>query len=312
MSSEYGYLSKNTVNDSLMGVPFIEVDQFYIKNSDKPLIRMDGIYFPVRYGSQHGNMIFDYIGTYLKLKTIYPEIKIIFFKSKFKDEFENFSLDFIKFYNSDVLNITEDNYIFEKILLGPNEWSPIDIEKHRKMFTTEYDEMDLRSKTWRLECTKAFISEFRDTINNNSKKEKIYITRKLFNNNYININDFWSQYRKHDNFYDKPTEDIFNTNGYKVIEFTGMKFFEQAIYGKNASIFSTIEGGSLWNAIWCDPNTPILSLRVNKKYAEYDYYWKDTLAIAGNYNFINLNLLDLSHEDANKKIKDCIKTLSNN
>jgi hypothetical protein len=307
MKTEYKYSKKIVEKLEKFDMPVVQLTDFLITNSEDKHIFMDGAYFPMRYGSHHGQIIYDYIGSYFQLKEMYPDLKMVFFKSKFREDFEPFSKDFIDLCNIEVLDIYSNNYLFKSVVFGPNEWSPIDLDVHRSIFDPTYEEMCDTTMQWRLESTKLFVEHFKEKLTKDSRKQKSYITRTFFNKKYLDSSDTWSGFRVHDKAYDESLDQEFLDNGYNLVEFTGKRFLDQANIAYNSSIFATIEGSAFWNAIWCDPDTKMLSIRTNKKYIDYGYYWKETLAAVNNLNYIELDVSGLSPELGMEKIKSWIK-----
>ena len=76
----------------------------------------------------------------------------------------------------------------------------------------------------------------------------------------------------------------------------------------NSNLYVAIEGGSLINAMWCNPNAKIIEISLNKKYKQYNYSWKNILKSVG----INIyKTIDISELNSSEGITEIFKQLKN-
>jgi hypothetical protein len=309
MFENYNFKNKTITNDLETGTAIIELDSLSIKsNPSIPIKKYSGQYFPFLYGVHHPTLINDYLGGYLQIKDKYPDLKIIFFKNTFNEEFENFSKDFVELLDAEIIDTNNANVIFQKIILVGCELPAI---PHNVYTDTplHIPELEPNAKLWKINSLKKVVPYLNDSIKSFNVKNKVYVSRSLFNKKYNNNKDNWNSYRLHNTMYDENLDNIFVKNGYDVVEFSYMSFFEQAEIAKNSKIFISIEGSALQNAIWCDKDTTVVSIRVNKKYIDYGYYWEDLVNAVEKKNFVNIDVSSLSPEEAIEKIFSIIDTL---
>jgi hypothetical protein len=296
MTTRYNYSNKNEFFNTSGDISIFELDNFKIINGGSNIKRFSGTYFPVRYSVNYSILLYDYIGIYLILKNKYPDLKIIFFKqnnSSYSNlQFNATSDDFVRYFDSEIINIDKDNFVFDKIILTEGDMTVIPMD----VFSTpswKYDELSDPVKLWWFESLENVVNEF---LNSLLQKEnsKLYMTRSLSNKEHIKRNDSWSRLRAHNTVYDDNLNDIFFNKKYNVIEGIGKGFFEQANLAYNANIFVTIEGSAMFNAIWCKEDTPIVMIKTKKK---YQFYYKEMFKFLNKKNFFIIDVSDLSPEN---------------
>lgn len=312
-NNKFLFNEKHTFLDFNSGLEIIKLSNFKINNLSEQVITYKGLYFPVKYYIHYGNLLDYYIGGYLQLKKIYPDLKIIFFKSDIDKQTslnprnELVVLDFVNYFNAEVIDIDSNSYYFENILLTDAE-SPIIPRELFKDFSTTPEEHDPITIQWRINSTKEILLEFNKYKSSKKNSKNMYISRSFINNHYIKRNDDWASYRVHDNNYDIFLDNLFKNNNYSIIEFFDKGFFDQIKIASEANIYIAIDGGSLINAMWCNEKTKIIQINLNKKYKDYNYYWSTIL------NSVNvkidkvIDVTDLNFENAKEKI---IQELSN-
>ena len=101
----YNFDKGIVIKDPNSGINITTLNNFYINKNLKNK-KYKGIYFPIKYYVHYGNLLDYYIGGYLQLKKIYPELKIIFFKSNYdlksslNPRNELVIKDFIEYFNA--------------------------------------------------------------------------------------------------------------------------------------------------------------------------------------------------------------------
>jgi hypothetical protein len=311
MPTKYSFSDKKEFFNKSGDISIFELDNLKILNGGNTIKRFTGIYFPVRYSVNYSILLYDYIGVYLILKKTYPDLKIIFFKQNnslySNPQFNATSDDFVKYFNSEIINIDKDNFVFDKIILTEGDMTVIPMN----VFSTpswKYDELSNPVKLWWFDSLKNVVSEF---LNSLLQKEnsKLYMTRSLSNKEHINRNDSWSSLRAHNTLYDENLDNILFDKKYNVVEGIGKGFFEQASLAYNANIFVTIEGSAMFNAIWCKEDTPIVMIKTKKK---YQFYYKEMFEFLNKRKFFIIDVSDLLPEDGIKYIITKLTEIENN
>jgi hypothetical protein len=310
MLKKYSFKNKIISHDLETKTAIVELDTFSItSNPSAPVKKYHGNYFPFLYGVHHPTLINDYLGGYLQIKDSYPDLKIIFFKNTFSEEFENFSKDFVELFNAEIIDVNSENVFFEKIVLIGCEL-PVIPQHVYTDHPIHIPELEPNAKLWKINSLKKVVPYLDKHIKTSDNQKKVYITRSLFNKKYDKDNDEWNTYRIHNALYDDNLDNLFNKKGYGVFEFSYMPFFKQAQIARSSKIFISIEGSALQNAVWCDKDSTIVSIRVNKKYIDYGYYWEDLVNAIEKKNFINIDISSLTAEEGIKKIFSVIDDLN--
>ena len=308
--SDLNKIKENNSNISLM-----EFSNFKILNGLNNH-HYSGIYFPCRYRHQYTALLQDYIGSFLELKKMYPDLQIIFFKynesENKKNALRNTKVieDLVKYFNADVINIDEGNYSFDKIILTDVEVPVFSIEITKQLYDfTPPNELSDEVKTFRINSIKQVVNEFK---NYKIKKEDncLYVSRSLANNHYFKSNnEYIKTNRYHDPAYDQELEEFFNNKKYTVTEFYDKSFFDQINLAYNSKYYISLDGSGLTNAIWCNDNTKIIQIKINKKYTTYNYYWEETLNSVNKKIYKVIDATDLNLLDAIDFIKQEINKL---
>lgn len=303
--NKYSFIKTNILKDPHSGINITTLSNFKVNNGSE-FTHYKGLFFPIKYYVHYGNLLDYYIGGYLQLKKIYPELQIIFFKSQ-EDFINSTNLrnefvvkDFIEYFDAEVLDIDNNSYYFDAIIVNDPESPvvPYDMYTENKNVCGEFSTETI---SWRLNSTKILFEEFKHRLVKDEKK-KIYVTRSFINKEYLNSNHDWSTYRKHDILYDEYLDNLFTQNNFTVVEFSNKGFFEQINIAYNAKEYVGIDGGSLVNAVWCEPDTKIIRIQINKKYTEYNYYWDKNLGAVGNKLYSTIDVTTLDPKKAIQKI----------
>jgi hypothetical protein len=311
MENKYTFDTIIQLNEPKSNIEFCEIKNFKT-NSIKSKKHFSGKYFASRYRLQYAGMLHDYIGGYLQLKKIYPDLKLIFFKYNESENNTNSVrnelpvLDFVKYFNAEIVNIDTDGFLFDKIIFH-NAEVPVFSELNKITGYTIKDEFCDEIKQWRMNSMKVLVDEFDGVINKDNIKNNVYITRSLINKFWMQSNDeYILNKRVQQETYDEKLDNTLYNSGYDVIEFFNYGFFEQIKIAYNANIYLAIDGSTFSNAIWCSPETKIVKIIVNK---EYGYYWEDILKSVNRTFFKTIDVSDLSPEDGIELIKKEIKDL---
>jgi len=309
METQYKYSNKKEYMHNSGPIPIFELSDFKIINNDSSIVKnFNGLYFPVFYGVNYALLLNDYIGTFLKLKKDYPDLKIIFFTSKNlknivnKPGFEIASDDFIKYFNCELINIDTENYFFDKIIVTEGDL-PVIPHQIYSGSQWRYNELSEPVKYWWCDSLKEIMNCFNKELFDNEEK-KLYITRKFVNKIYHSKNDSWSIKRRHDILYDDFFENELIKNKYFIFDGNGEGFFKQINLSYNAKIFVSIEGSSFFNAIWCKDETPIVVIKVKD---DYTFYHAELLKMLNKKNVIELDVSKMKPQDG---INFIIKTIN--
>jgi hypothetical protein len=231
MQTQYKYSNNKEYFHKSGPIPIFELSNFQIINNDSTFKHFTGRYFPVMYGVNYPLLLLDYVGAFLKLKKDYPDLKIIFFKSKNlknitnKPGFEVASDDFIKYFNCELIDIDTENYSFDEIIVTEGDLPVIPHHVYSGK-QWRYNELSEPVKYWWRDCLQEIMNYFNKELVKNEEK-KLYITRKFVNKIYHSKNDFWSIKRRHDLIYDDFFENELNKNKYFVFDGNGEGFFKQ-------------------------------------------------------------------------------------
>jgi hypothetical protein len=314
MVEKYTFLGKSISKEPKSGMSITELNSFKINNSSSKTQHLEGRYFPVICKYHYVSGLQDYIGGYLQLKLMYPDLQIIFFntvedrnKTVFdRPHSELVFNDLVKHFNAKVIDIDNINYSFDSIVLNNAERPIIP-----KLLYSEIDDVPYEfikeTKIWRINSMVELLKEFSKYKVENNKKENIYITRSVINKIYKKSNhQYINSDRVHNFLYDENLDNIFINNNYSLTKFEEKSFFEQINIAYNSNIYITIEGSALWNSIWCNDNTKIINIKVNPNYI---YYWNETLAAANKKIFKTIDVSGLSPIDGIKLITDEIKNI---
>jgi len=213
MPNKYKFDKIIKFKESSSNIDVCEINSFSINNGGIQK-HFSGIYFASRYRHQYTGLLHDYIGGYLQLKKIYPDLKLIFFKY---NESENNKksvrnelpvLDFVKYFNADVINIDENSYLFDKIIFH-NAEVPVFPDLNKLTDFNILDEFSNEIKIWRINSLKTVFEEFNSLIINNKIKNNIYITRSLINKFWMqSTNDYILNKRVQDEIYDEKLDNV--------------------------------------------------------------------------------------------------------
>ena len=322
--NNYTFKSKSSIIDDKTGIELFIFNDLKILINNKKIINMPGEYFPVKYGMHYGHLLLDCIGNYIYLKKTNPNLKIIFFK--YGDVEKNkVCEDLMLFFNAESINIFNNNYIFEKFLFFYTEdlrnTLPEEMILNKntniflppipsKLFLEKGYVVDDWSKEWKLLKIKSIESlcETFDKYKIKNNKNKIYVSR---TNDFARTDNYsttswFKKIKERSPMYDQNLNEIMENKGYKIVYPETMGFFEQINLFNNATDVVTIDGTSVLNAIWCENDSNITRIMVNKEYKKLNYDWSTLILASGNKN---INILDLTDLEPQHGIDIIIKEI---
>lgn len=313
---EYSFDKKQKIsNDN--EISLYKINNFKIDSGSKNNIYMKGEYFPIKYNIHYSHLIQDYIGPFLQLKEKNNNIKMIFFKNK--NLFCNYDTtkvcdDLAKEFDAPIIDISEDNYVFETIYLNyrydtcvnPNSntnWPiPLILGNIFANIENEIEDENPITEEWLCKSSIA-LNKYFSKYSFEKNIDNLYISRKSSNQIHkqrINsdipktIKHMLSR-RIHHEEYDSILEDILIKRGYTIIDPLGMGFYDQIKYYMSAKNIVSIDGGGLINAILKTEECKVFQIKINKNY----YYYFDKMIECVYKEKINkIEVFDLSTEDA--------------
>lgn len=301
------------------GFDAVILENLKIDNGSKVTKKFYGETYLFASFSHYGHSLMDIYAQYKILKIKYKSIKAVMFengKMGWLAKNSNISKDLSKMLNQtldDVVDITKDNFYFEKVILffDMNNTFPDEFyfnygatrSLHYFPFCSCYLGTELCGQSKYFEYNylaidilkKDFITEYLS-----DKADNIYISRKRYNERYLedkkyilsknklSLEDEEALHRIELRYYDNEdvVQSFFEKNGYTVIYPEQHSLFEQInIFSKAKSIVS-ISGTGLFNSFWCSPNTKIFELSA---IPNYKYHYKEFAEYSGmDYKIINI------------------------
>jgi hypothetical protein len=303
-SVDYSFSNKESfIYDDIKAELFCFSD-LQTKINDSMPIRMNGKYFPVKYGMQYGHLLLDFIGTFLYLKKKEPDLQLIFFN--FEDKKPNKVCDdLIKHFNAKMIYIKKENYIFEKFYFFyiddvrnvPDWWIDTNVSNFfippipSGLFLDNFYAMVPFSEEYniyRSTAVKELCNEF-FKYRVPSDKINLYIDK-----NRSNFSNASEQYRRRrdvpEEYKNSLTQKIIDL-GYTSMIIDSMGFFEQINLFYNAKRLVSFDGTLFLNAIWCDTDTEIVRIISNP---EYNYNWSHIISSGGKEN---IKIIDIRNLD---------------
>ena len=317
----YMFTSKNSIIYDDIGVELFCLFNLSNNINNKQPIKMNGKYFPVKYGMQYGHLLTDFIGPFLYLKTKFPDLKLVFFN--FNDKKNNkVCNDLINYFDAITVNIKEDNYIFDELLFFyideirgslPDWWpnkensnlfmppipSKLFLKKHYSLGKYSKEHLLYLEQSIKFLC-KEFFPHRKD-----STKEKIYVDRSNFNNE--KASEEYKKRRYISNQYLESIKNIAINKNYTPILTEHLGFFEQINLFYNASDVLVTDGTGVLNSIWSKNNVNINKILINKDYKKLNYPWDNILNYGGKYNINNIDIVELNFEDSIQTIIQSLK-----
>ena len=323
MKLNYTFSSKESYIDTTTGIEIFSLNNF-TNNINNDINKMSGKYFAVKYGMHYGHLLMDGIGAFLYLQKQYPDLKLVFFK--YNNEVNKVCDDLINFFNAEIIDINNKNYCFEQLYFFYLEDLRItgisDLTEKQKnnifmpiipsgIFLDQYYCVEEGSKNWilyRQEVIKSLCEQFFKYRKQNNIKHNIYITRSSDNNrkDEYSKTSWFSLIRNKDNMYNEYLDNEIKNLGYQVIDPSEFGFFEQINIFFNAKSIVSFDGTSILNSIWCENDTKITKIMVNKEYKKINYNWNAIINASGKYN---IEVLDVTELPAKEGIELILKTI---
>lgn len=266
---------------SLKGFPLFEIPSVHIKNlkfSNQPeedYEYISGKVFLVPAANDFYHALTDTMAHYESLKTVYPDLKIIFCSNdnmytidRYIGINRKYMLEILKIYNieyKDILDIKNKNYIFEEVIHLPHrsQWNqdrivPFEIQQNLKNFT--HDE------TW--SYRKFMINSLKQKFYNqiiDKEPKKIYASRMPYKTNPIDYSKLSDEDQRYWNFRSQEINrqykdeekliDYFLNKGYEVLNFGNMSLIDQISECYYSTELAGINGSNIFNFIWAKPET---------------------------------------------------------
>jgi len=293
----------------------------HINSGSKNNIILRGLYYPIKYNIHYSHLLIDYLGPFLQMKEKYPNLKMIFLKNKNLNIFystEKVCNDLAKEFNAEIVDISENNYILEEVILHyrydtgvyakPNANWPIPAIP-KTVFAqdsdeTEEDDLNIKTLKWLQHSAKCLNKYFSKYVSEDII-EKLYISRKTSNKIHTSRmnNDPDMSYhikymlgrRVHDEKYDTELENKLKDRGYIIIDPSEMGFFEQIKYCMLAKNIVSIDGGGMLNILFNNKNCFVFQIKVHQ---DYEYFYKNIIEAVNNNKVYEIDVRDMTVDSA--------------
>lgn len=250
---------------------------------------------------QYGHVMQECVGHYEFLKQYIPDLQIIFTYSGEAIDLDNLPqkvfIDLFNLYNGKKENIVllkNAETSFESIYYFYNFFM-FDLEKFLPTNKPIHSELD-EDFNHQIECANLVRQKILPYLNQ-TKKEKIFITRKFSDQEYkkkmilqekvqsgIASDSEFKEYEKYfkiagegitdytirTRLYNdaERIEKYFKDIKYKIIDNEGLGLFEQANIYHNATHIVSVDGTGCYNSIFADPDTKVTMINTN-----HNFYW---------------------------------------
>lgn len=303
MKKEYGNQDPDNYSfgtSFLRKFPLFEIESVHIKElkfnnqPDESYTYIPGRVFLAPAANDFYHALMDTMAHYESLKTIYPDLKIIFCSNdnmytidRYMAVNKKYMLEILELYNTkyeDVLDIKNNNYIFEEVihLAHRSQWYqdrivPFEIQQNLKNFNHE--------ETWAYR--KFMINSLKQKFYNEIKdkdSKKIYASRMPYKTKQIDFSSLSEEDKRYWEFRSKEVNrqykdedkliDYFASKGYEILNFGNMSLIDQISECYHAKELAGINGSNIFNFIWAKPETRVYILHVTNSwdYAFYKYF----------------------------------------
>jgi len=323
----YSFDKNESFIDKKTGIEIFNLKGFKTQSSDSSVIHLKGKYFAIKYGVHYGHLLIDYLGPYLYLKKIYPDLQLIFFKYESSDIYFTCtkpSEDLVNFFNAKVIDLNKENYSFDEFIFFYREDLEITgipnllkIDKNAKfilpiipsrLFLNNFYYVDEHSETfitYATEMLKNVYEYFAQYLINDNYYDKIYITRQI-NNKKTNLFSDQEWFKKSKERYVSDSKEIIQKikqKKYKIINLDGLGFFEQINIFYNANIIVSQNGTGMINCLWAKESSQIFKIIKN---SAYDYNWNSLINSVNKHHIIDVDTIALNQKDSISKILELI------
>lgn len=279
-------------------IPLPSVHVYDLKFSNQP--DEDHIYIPGKVflapaANDYYHAVLDTMSHYEMIKEVYPDIKIIFCSNDNMytiNRYLNIDKDYMRnvldFYNvkyEDILDIKNQNYIFEEVIHLPSrsQWNqdrivPYDIQQDLRWFTHpecwEYRPLMI---DYLKKAIQPFIIE--------KEPKKIYSARIPYTYTPTDISKYSEEDQEYIKFRKLPIGrgyedegkliDYFLDKGYSIMNFNKMSLIDQLSECFYATELAGINGSNVFNFCWAKPETKAsIVLTTNSWGYDFWYYLK--------------------------------------
>jgi hypothetical protein len=304
---------------------------FSIKNDKSEAIHIKGKTYLFASYAAYGHSLMDVYAQYKILKLKYPDLKPVFYEDgekgyKINPRVANDLMDILEYSKDSVINLLDGNYFFDEVVMffDMNNTFPekFYLDNGLKRSSHYFPFCHCYMGTEKCGTSKYFAYNYLaiDILKNDFKhlfsknnKEKIFISRERYNNQYKNEIDYYTNKdnltdqesqiygRAKMRYYDKEKyiEEVLKEKGYKIIYAEDHTLREQIEIFSRSSVVSTISGTSLFNVFWCDPDTIAYEIMA---VPGYRYHYKEFIDHAGPKHKY-LEVFDMNLNDLLNKIK---------
>lgn len=316
----------STIDQS--GIELFTLHNFKTSINDEKPIYFNGKYFGITFGAEYAHLMMHLIGPYLYLKNTIPDLQLIFLRFEESKDYltqTKASEDLAKILGAPIIDVNSGNYCFEDFMFFYLDDFHITVkpivndENFKtcfpiipsslfldKFYFVEPDSKELESfETYSLLELYKYFSPF---LKLNNNKEKIYIkrARNNYNKSIMSTTQWFKDIKYLDDLFYDYLEELLTEKGYRVVELDGMNFIEQINLFYNASIVASIEGTSMFNALWCEESTNIFRISANKVYKKLNHPWNRMI---NTVKIKNVTLIDVTEDSPKDGINKIVKQL---
>ena len=122
------------------------------------------------------------------------------------------------------------------------------------------------------------------------------------------VHEFERENRYHHEVFDEYLEDQIIKLGYTVVELDNTSLIDQINLFYNAKIIAGIGGTNILNAIFCEEQSHVAQILINKK---WDYHYDELIKNAGIENYIDIDVRNFDNQKAIEYILNSLNLLIN-
>ena len=293
------------------GISFHIIKNLELINNNTKFINIPGKVFPIPYGQAYLHLLMDSIGGYLKLKRLYPDLRIIFFdRGDFQSNAMGASKDLLDIMGAEIISAWTENFMFDEVFMFNLDIIPL--PRHNFPMNKEAGYKEETSQEYR-NFTNQSIPAIKKLLFPYLKEKKspqfIYISRKKDNKLMKDsVHEFEREHRYHDEIFDEYLEGQIIKLGYTIIELDSTSLIDQINLFYNAKVVAGIGGTNILNAIFCKKQSDVAQILINKK---WDYHYDELIKNAGIENYIDIDVRNFDNQKAIKYILNSLNLLIN-
>lgn len=273
---DYSFESVSLSNSTVDELKVMHIHNYKTSpDSGKNKIFVPGKSFLAPAASQYYHTLVDIIGTYEYLRSIDPEINIVFcakdtndgdngqFFRQSRNPDNLFVLEVQKMYNKSniIFDIINDTVEFEEVVLMPTRsmWdydrmTPFSIQQ--ELFDFSHEELI----PIRFQYIEKIIEKF-FPLGSISESKKIYSSRMPYDKNDPEFVDFDHSYfdnKESDRVYDeREIIKYFRSNGYEIVNMGSMGLVEQFSLMSQATHLSGMDGSNMFPGVYMNPGSTV-------------------------------------------------------